>query len=288
MSDNSLTTTAPMDDIELITRFLNHQLDDATAEQVRARLENDPEFYNLAEPLLFAWSVPRHVDRHPRPEGELEEMWDRFTRRHRFVHQRQKARRRWLWILGFVAVALVIMTFVKRDDMIRAFRDYRDFEAVAADTGWVTLRDGNQVLLAPGARLSSSKRLSSGAHRVRLEGRARFRVLPGAPTPEATGMVARIRGVPGDTTGIVQMMAPLSVETRGGIAFSGFGEFTVTAHGDTTDVEVHHPTRRRFFGFVPLPTNVFVSTKGQPEPLSLGETQAARVIRGGRAERTRR
>src|SRR5687768_10197589 len=91
MSESNLPAVAPMDDLELVIRYLNQQLEPEIAEQVRVRLENDPEFYNLAEPLLFAWRIPRHVDRHPRPPGELEEMWDRFTRRAGFVHQRQRA-----------------------------------------------------------------------------------------------------------------------------------------------------------------------------------------------------
>lgn len=270
MPDNSLTTPRPMDDIELVTRFLNHRLEPEAAEQVRQRLENDPEFYNLAEPLLFAWSIPRHVDRHPRPPGELEEMWDEFTRRAGFVHQRQRARRRRLWLLAIVTLAIGVSAFVMRGPLTHAYRDYRDFERVPADTGWITMRDSSQVRLAPGARLSSSRRLVNGVHRVRLQGSARFRVFPG------------------DTSGPVPMLSPLSVETRGGVAFSGMGEFTVTTRGDTTDVEVHRPSRQRYLGFLALPTTVLVKTNAEDSPTSLGETQAARLVRGGRTERTRR
>ena len=81
MPDKNLPSVARMDDIELVIRYLNRQLDPDTAEQVRVRLETDPEFYILAEPLLFAWSVPRHLERNPLPAGELEEMWDKFTKR---------------------------------------------------------------------------------------------------------------------------------------------------------------------------------------------------------------
>jgi hypothetical protein len=268
MSEHNLTT-APMDDLELVTRYLNQQLDAERAEQVRVRLENDPEFYNLAEPLLFAWSVPRHVERHPRPPGELEEMWDRFTKRAGFAHQRRMARRRRLWMLCVVAFVLGVSAFVMRGSLAKAYRDYRDFETVRSDTGWITLRDTNQVRLAAGAQLRSSKRIEKGVHRVRLVGSARFRVFPQ------------------DTSGPVPTMQPLVVETRGGVVFSGIGEFTVTTRGDTTDVEVHHPSRRRFFGFTSLPTSVLVSTSVQANPLSLGETQSARLVRGGRVERTK-
>lgn len=270
MPENTQITAAPMDDLELVTRYLNGQLDPERAEQVRLRLESDPEFYNLAEPLLFAWSVPRHVERHPRPEGELEEMWDRFTKRAGFMHQRQKARRRRLWIVGVLLLAIGVSTFAARDPIARAYRDYRDFERVPADTGWISLRDSSQVQLTPGARLWSSKRLERDIHRVRLQGAARFRVFHP------------------DTVGALPTMAPLSVETRAGIAVTVMGEFTVTARGDTTDVEVHRPVRRRFYGFVAVPTVVLASTHREDRPTMLGETQAARMIRGGRTERTKR
>lgn len=267
---DGLPATTPMDDLELVTRYLNQQLEPERAEQVRVRLENDPEFYNLAEPLLFAWSVPRHVERHPRPPGELEEMWNRFTKRAGFAHQRRKARRRRLWLLMILACAIGIAAFVMRGRLARAYRDFRDLETVRADTGWITLRDSNQVRLAPGARLRSSRRIEKGVHHVRLEGSARFRVYAA------------------DTAGLVPRMQPLAVETRGGIAFTGMGEFTVTTRGDTTDVEVHRPSRRRFLGFMALPTTVLVGINADATPISLGETQAARLIRGGRVERTKR
>src|SRR5687767_11756182 len=198
-----LPTTMPMDDLELVTRYLNQQLDPERAEQVRVRLENDPEFYNLAEPLLFAWSVPRHIERHPRPPGELEQMWDRFTRRAGFTHQRRKARRRRLWLLAIFAFVVGIPALVMRGELAMAYRDVRDLESVRAETGWITMRDSSQVRLAAGARLRSSKRIENGVHTVRLEGSARFRVYSA------------------DTTGPVPMMQPLVVETRGGIAFTG-------------------------------------------------------------------
>lgn len=270
MSDRTLATAPPMDDLELVTRYLNQQLDPGTAEQVRLRLENDPEFYYLAEPMLFAWSVPRHIERHPRPEGELEEMWERFTRRAGFMHQRQRSRRRRLWLLAIVAVAIGASAFVLRGQLTRAYRDFRDFERVPADTGWITLRDSSQVRLAPDARLWSSKRMINDVHRLRLQGTARFRVFPG------------------DTSGLVPAISPVMVETRAGEAFTGRAEFTVTTRGDTTEVEVHHPSRRRYVGFVALPTTVLVRTNAEQNPISLGETQVARLVRGGRAERTRR
>src|SRR6266704_907210 len=43
------------DDVELLTRYLNEQLDPERVAIVRRRLEEDPAFLNWAAPLLLAW-----------------------------------------------------------------------------------------------------------------------------------------------------------------------------------------------------------------------------------------
>ena len=257
-------------DLDLITDYVAGELDPAQVEAVILRLERDEAFREFAAPILVAWGVAPHWQRFPMQRSEIEAGWDDFTRRAGFVHQRRRTRRRRMWLLSLLLLALVVPVLLYGREIRSAYRDFRDFETVRADSGWVTMRDSNQVRLAPGARLRSSKQLENGVHRVRLLGTARFRVLPA------------------DTSGPVPMMAPLSVETRGGVAFSGIGEFTVSARGDTTDVEVHHPSRRRYFGFIAVPTTVLVRTSSDENPIALGETQAARLIRGRRAERTKR
>lgn len=68
-------------EIELITDYLNGHLDPAATEAVKRRLEEDQSFYELAWPLLLAWSVPRHIERYPLPPGELQAHWEEFKRR---------------------------------------------------------------------------------------------------------------------------------------------------------------------------------------------------------------
>lgn len=81
MTDKPKSVLDDMDEVEQITSYLNGHLDPECAEAVRRRLEVDASFRDLAEPLLLMWSVPTHLERHPRPEGELEREWNEFVRR---------------------------------------------------------------------------------------------------------------------------------------------------------------------------------------------------------------
>ncbi len=74
-------TLDDMDDLELLTRMLNGQLDAARVATVRKRLEDDPAFRDFAAPLLLTWNVPPHRDRFPRPEGDWERAWERLQQR---------------------------------------------------------------------------------------------------------------------------------------------------------------------------------------------------------------
>jgi ferric-dicitrate binding protein FerR (iron transport regulator) len=256
-------------DLDLITDYVAGELDPAQVEAVARRLEEDAKFREFAAPILVAWGVAPHWQRFPMERAEIEAHWDEFTRRAGFAHQRRKTRRRRLWLLSVILLVLALPAFLYRSDIRGAWRDFRDYETVPADTGWITLRDSNQVRLAPGAQLRATKRTVEGVQRVRLTGSARFRVFP----PDTTGP---------------PMIRPLAVHTRAGLAFSGIGEFTVTTRGDTTEVEVHHPSRRRYFGFLAMPTTVLVSTGPNATPISLGETQSARLVRGIGVERAKR
>ena len=256
-------------DLDLITDYVGGELDPDQVEAVLRRLEQDEEFREFAAPILVAWGVAPHWQRVPMPRSEIEAGWDAFTRRAGFAHQKRRSRRRRLWLLALLLVALALPSLLYRKELRATWRDWRDYEVVRADTGWVTLRDGSRVQLAPGARLHSSKRAIKGVQQLRLEGEARFSVFAS------------------DTANLLPEIQPLMVRTRGGQVFTGNGEFTVATRGDTTTVEVHRPSRRHFIGFVPMPTTVLVSVGPDDNPVSLGETQAARLVRGGTVERTK-
>lgn len=265
--DEETLATLNDPDLDLITDYVAGELDPAQVEAVSRRLEEDPKFREFAAPILVAWGVAPHWQRFPMSRSEIEAGWDEFTRRAGFVHQKRRARRRRLWLMGLLLAALALPSLLYRKELRTAWRDWRDYEVVRGDTGWVTLRDGSRVQLAAGARLYSSLRPIEGVQQLRLEGMARFSVF-------STDSADHLPGI-----------QPLAVRTRGGQVFTGNGEFTVTTRGDTTVVEVHRPTRRHFIGFVPLPTAVLVNSLADENPVSLSETQKARLIRGGRVER---
>ncbi len=265
-----------MDDIELITSALNGHLDPQRVEAVRRRLDEDPEFRELAAPLLLTWSVPKHLQRAPRPVGELEDSWNEFARRAGIGSERRPAswRRHPLWrrfrapmiallVLGLGAASVMgISAAVTRGPLHEWYVTRRDFALVPHRTGWIPLGDSIEVQFPPGASLRATRESVRSGRQVRLTGTARFRVLAlDSITPEPR------------TSGLV-------VHTRGGVVTAGEAEFTVTTRGDTTEVEVHRPSRRRFMWFVALPTGLQVRRDTTADPLTLRELDRARLVRG--------
>jgi hypothetical protein len=255
------------DDLELLTRYLNRQLDPERVAQVRRRLDVDPAFRDFAAPVLLAWRAPPRWQREPVPAGDLERHWDKFTKKADFLHHRRKRNRRRLWFLAIFIVAVALPALLYGREIRTAFRDWRDFKAVRHDTGWIAIREGHQVRLDPGTRLRSSDRQVDGIYSARLEGAAHVRV----QHPDTGGMMPGI--------------LPLSVETRAGVASTGMGEFRVRTSGDSTYVEVLRPVDRRFVGPVPIPTFVLVYTHADPNPIQLHETQRALLLRNGKVTR---
>lgn len=268
MSDRDDVTLAVNDDLALIVRYLNRELDSGMAEQVAKRLDEDPAFYSLAEPLLYAWSVPPRLERKPRPAGELEREWDKFTKKAGFRYQRRKARRFRLWMLAIILAVSGISGFLYRGRIQSAYRDWRDYAPVTGHTGWVRLRDHMQVRLEPDARLRAAKELQNDAQFVKLEaGRAHFRV-------ELT-----------DSTTMTPDMTPVVVRTRAGHVFSGYGDFTVTVRGDTTDVRDNPSERTRYIGFMPFPSMTMVRDNEYTEPVRVQSGELVRLIRGQSLQR---
>lgn len=267
MTDQTLPAPEAMDDLELITSALNGHLDPARVEQVRRRLDEDPEFREFAAPMLLTWSVPKHLERHPRPAGELERHWDAFTRRAQFVHQRRKTRRRNLWLLGAVLLVLAAVGQLLSAPLRDWYVTRRDFAVVPPSTGWTPLGDSVFVQLAPDARLRAERSPAGDVRRILLRGTATFRILAtdsATPEPRRSGLMIR---------------------TRGGVVHAGESEFTVTTAGDTTLVEVLRPARRRFYYFAPLPTAVRVRRDSTTDPLTLRELERARLVRGSAPQR---
>jgi hypothetical protein len=270
-----------MDDLELITSYLNGHLDPERVEAVRRRLEEDPAFLDLAAPVLLTWSVPTHLERHPRPVGELERDWEAFVRRTGFGQKRRPPTWRdhpiWrryrgllvaLFIFGLgAAVVTGIPALLSRGPLHEWYVTRRDFAAVPYQTGWIPLGDSIFVELTPNASLRATRESVRGGRVVILDGEARFRVLAL------------------DTVAAEPRKSALVVRTRAGMVTAQEGEFRVAARADTADVEVQRPATRRYFYFVPLPTAVTVRRDTISEPLLLRERDRARLVRDRVPER---
>ncbi len=249
-------------DLELIVEYLNKHLDPERTEMVRRRLEEDEAFRELAAPMLLVWSIPTHVERHPRPAGELERNWDRFTKAAGFAHQRRKARRRRLWLLAITLATLGAFAFIFRAPIRSTYTTLFEFDAVPHQSGWLHLGDSIWVALAPDAALRAARLPIEGARHFILRGDARFRVaaLDSATTePRPVGIVIR---------------------TRAGLVTTREAEFRVTANRDSTLVDVKHPTRRRFEFFFPIPNAVHIRSDATSPRLQLREASVGLLVRG--------
>lgn len=268
-------------EIELIVEYLNEHLDPERMEQVRKRLEEDDAFRDLAAPLLLTWSIPTHLERHPRPVGELERDWEEFVRRSGFPNHARKPhwREHPMWRrIRFPLLALLIFALapyvvfglsalVSRTPLREWYITRRDFAVVPHQEGWIPLGDSIFVQLAPDASLRAARELVRGIRHAHLDG------------------TARVRGVALDSLAGEPRTTGLMLHTRGGVIAAGEGEYTVTARGDTTLVEVHRPSQRRFFYFVPLPTAVVVRSDTNASPFVLRELERGRLVRDRAPER---
>jgi hypothetical protein len=251
-------------DIQLIVEYLNHKLEPDLMEGVRRRLAEDASFAKLAEPIIYIWSIPRYLERHPRPAGELERHWDEFTKRAGFAHQRRKVRRRRVWLLGIAFFLVGVTGFLARGLIADWYVTQREFSAVASagTTGWIPLGDSLFFDPAPGASLRVRREPVDEKLHVILDGEARFLVSRRdtmTPTPFHQGIVVR---------------------TRAGFISAEEAEFTVASRGDTTEVQVHRPSKRSFIWFIPRITGVYLRRELDAEPLPLGELGRGRLVRG--------
>ena len=224
MSEHNNPMFDDMDDVELITSYLNGQLDPDRAAAVRRRLEEDAEFLEFASPFLLVWSVPPHIERHPRPEGELERHWEEFVRRTGFGKRERPMRkpRPWLFkLLQVLILGLAVVVYVWLEP-IGAYIESRKYGApVRYDTAWVAIGDGVQVRLTPGASLRLMPKPYFGRQMVLLKGTARFLV---EARDSADKLVAPGR---------------FRVRTRVGYVTAAEAEFSVSTQTDTTIVTVH-------------------------------------------------
>jgi len=272
------------DEIELIIDYLNGHLDPERLEAVRKRLDEDEAFRDLAAPLLLTWSIPKHLVRHPRPEGELEREWAKFARRvgidqppeaqppkpsrwerWKAFNKSTGAKMMFLFALGAYLYGghLALNNFAGNEEVA----EQREYTAVAFDTGWIPLGDGIEVQIPRDAALKVDAHNLDGMKHVVLEGTARFRVLP----TDGTSRLLRRNA--------------LYVETSAGSVWAGEADFTVTARDSSTTVFVHALGPRRTA--MPHQRTVMISAKRpyEADHLALLDREEARLVRGQEPER---
>jgi hypothetical protein len=275
-------------DLELITDYLTGRLPAEQIADVKRRLDEDEAFREFAAPLVLAWSVPPRWQRHPMPRAELEKQWDRFTKRVGFVHQRRKARRRRLWLIGTVATLIVLGAIVvlpvvalrlaqgplgEGFPSLAGYHGVGDFVPVSDSGGWMSI-GRTRVDLAPGARLSQGKAAFANTTLLKLEGAGRFvhRQAPGAsPLTDLTGTM---------------------VLTDAGAVMINHGDVRINARTDTTDVAVlraqNEPTkdatkapRGEADPLLEEPDFALIAAiDGPPSLLQLGAGEIGRLLRG--------
>jgi hypothetical protein len=270
-TDPMLDNREDMDDIELITSYLNGQLEPERLEAIRRRLEEDADFRELAAPLLLAWSVPRHIVRKPRPAGEMERDWAEFKRRVGFDDPAPpppppKPKRRWRRPL--LLFLLLIASYALLADRSLPTIPGGPYTVVpTVQRGWVSLDDGIEVRVSPGAQVLVDQQPRQGMKRVLLEGSARFRVLAHSPDARALRNPALI------------------VETRAGNVTAGESDFSVLAKADTTYVVVRELGPRRALAPQLRTVTAYTSlTKDKDAGIALFDNASARLVRGREPE----
>ncbi|MBK7908682.1 MAG: hypothetical protein IPJ78_19330 [Gemmatimonadetes bacterium] len=291
MTEEHLPETDEMAaDLELIINALNGHLSPERVAEVTRRLEEDPAFRDLAAPMLLTWSVPSYLERHPRPVGELEAAWTEFAEQAGIAQPATSSaprpsgrvlwsrRRTWERIMWFVVAFMLIVPMgatiwydvIKPEYFPEPTDGYvapavpatTEAEPVPYRSGWITLENGIDVQLTPGAELRVSPRRLRGMRHLILTGTARFRV------PEL------------DPPGTPTRTQALVVETPVGFVTASESEFTVAAGADTTEVQLHVLPGRSPLPPSPLTLASVIEPADRERILTLSEPGSARLVRG--------
>ncbi len=257
-----------MDDVELIVTYLQGRLPDERAAAVKRRLKEDPAFLEFAAPLLLTWSVPKHIERKPRPEGELERDWAEFVKRTGFPNRPQEpppaatpapdrvlwsSRRTWERIMWFVVAFMVVVPLGATVwyDVIKPnyFPEPTDGYVAPAVPAAANPKAAAEFPFEPAPPpvtdlvpyQSGWITLENGIH-VKLEPGAELRVaqrrLSGMRHLLLKG-TARFRVPFLDPPEMSMRPQSLVVETPVGFVTASESEFTVAAGADTTALQIH-------------------------------------------------
>lgn len=186
-------------DFAMISDYVCGELSEDKAAEVRARLETDPEFRDLAEPLLLAWSVPRKTK--PMSHEELRRSWLQLRRRAgmppvpgqeeeadelaEFQRRREQARRSVIMRRVVFAASLVFLMLIPvvgtwwADRLDEPKTDLTRPTSTTTVQTWVPatvpLPDGSTATLSSGTTLKFDPTFANGRE-VHLVGEGRFEV----------------------------------------------------------------------------------------------------------------
>lgn len=252
----------PGEDMDLVLEFLQKRLDPERMALVQQRLQDDPEFLHMAEPIILAWNIPLAEDLPPVTRAQVERSWDEFTRRAGFIHQRRRARHRLLRMLGIVLLVVGAGAWFSRDAVATWYHDWRDYTSLAPGAMWTTIGTDAEARVTPGGVLRVPRvPPDTGADVVKLAGVAEFRIA----RPRLNPMKANIR--------------LFSVATPAAVVSAVWATFDVRTAGDTTYVSVREPEVRERTMLGTLPTFVHADNR-QGEAVIIGENQRGRIVKG--------
>lgn len=205
-------------DLALLSRYVDGELDARERESVERRLESDPDFQRLADPLLAVARVPPLAPAMSREE--LERQWLELRRRiglpeipghpvpdagSRVVRQAVEWRRRAgggvgrRVLQGAAAVLVLALGAPLAGNWYERTFDYQRVETAANASAEVALPDGSRATLAGGSTLRFRHDFAAGGpRRVFLDGEAGFSVVRGESTApfevHAAGAVITVVG----------------------------------------------------------------------------------------------
>lgn len=182
-------------DYLLITDYLSGELSPVDRERFEDRLRSDPEFRELAEPLLLIGELG--VARQPRPIdlAEADRTWDKVKERMGLEElgirtlTRAEKRSRWRhgrnWVLTSIAALFTGWVVSKVEPrLFPAPGMYVHFDASFTQDSSTTLRDETQVTLAAGSRLSYLPWFGDADEdTLSLDGEGTFTIAPGPRRP---------------------------------------------------------------------------------------------------------
>jgi hypothetical protein len=185
-------------DFALISDYACGELDAEGAARVRERLNSDPDFRELAEPVLLAWSVPPKTK--PLSQQELLRAWLQVRRRAGMpavpgqddldereelgkYYERQRrvrARESRSHFLKVASIFIVLMAI----PVFTFWWEERTSNVTRASSEWqvsteALLPDGSRATLSSASKISYARGFARG-RAVNLVGEARFDVVPGS------------------------------------------------------------------------------------------------------------